>query len=207
MQKKLLSVLLVLCMLLSMFPMTLPAAAAVEEPADIVEIADVEGFLAVMNDPTAWAGSYKLTDDIDLTDLPQTPIGNGTTAFTGYFDGNGKTISGINISGSVAGTGELSLRGKVLAIGGLKEKTMAAYTCGVKNVLIPFDNEKDLTKIDIEAKENLNIIPCKTVKDVLDNALVNTAIKTTAKNKTIDKKHTSRNNSTEKQIRTSFGGK
>ncbi|MBQ6893214.1 MAG: hypothetical protein IJN48_03320, partial [Clostridia bacterium] len=108
MQKRLLSILLTLCMLLSMFPVVLPAAAAEEtatEPAEVTEIADAEAFLAVMTDPTAWAGSYKLTDDIDLTDLPQTPIGNVETAFTGYFDGNNKTISGINIEGTVAGTG------------------------------------------------------------------------------------------------------
>ncbi|MBQ4556830.1 MAG: hypothetical protein IJA60_04195, partial [Clostridia bacterium] len=108
MQKKLLSLLLVLCMLLSMFPMALPVSAAEEtatEPAEVTEIADAEAFLAVMTDPTAWSGNYKLTDNIDLTDLPQTPIGNIETAFTGYFDGNNKTISGINIEGTVAGTG------------------------------------------------------------------------------------------------------
>ena len=69
-------------------------------------------------------------------------------------------------------TGELSLRGKALAIGGLKEKTMAAYSCGIKTVLIPADNVKDLDKIDKEARANLRIIPCENVKDVLDNALV-----------------------------------
>ena len=72
----------------------------------------------------------------------------------------------------VAMTGEITLRGKVLAIGGLKEKTLAAYRAGVKTVLIPEDNLRDLDDIDKEAKENLTFIPCATAMDVLKNALV-----------------------------------
>ena len=72
----------------------------------------------------------------------------------------------------VAMTGEITLRGKVLAIGGLKEKTLAAYRAGVKTVLIPEDNVRDLDDIDKEAKENLTFIPCATAMDVLKNALV-----------------------------------
>ncbi len=72
----------------------------------------------------------------------------------------------------VAMTGEISLRGKVLAIGGLKEKTMAAYSAGVSTVLIPHDNLKDLDDIDHLVRENLRFIPCKTASDVLDVALV-----------------------------------
>ena len=71
----------------------------------------------------------------------------------------------------VAMTGEITLRGKVLAIGGLKEKTLAAYRAGVKTVLIPEDNVRDLDDIDKEAKENLTFIPCSTAMDVLKNAL------------------------------------
>ena len=71
----------------------------------------------------------------------------------------------------VAMTGEVTLRGKVLAIGGLKEKTLAAYRAGVKTVLIPEANMRDLDDIDKEAKENLTFIPCSTVTDVLENAL------------------------------------
>ena len=69
-------------------------------------------------------------------------------------------------------TGEVTLRGKVLAIGGLKEKTMAAYKAGVKTVLIPSDNVKDLEEIDATVRESLEFIPCKTVADVLKNAIV-----------------------------------
>ena len=67
-------------------------------------------------------------------------------------------------------TGEITLRGKVLAIGGLKEKTLAAYSGGVKNIIIPYDNVKDLDDIDAEVRENVKFIPCKTVFDVLDVA-------------------------------------
>jgi len=72
----------------------------------------------------------------------------------------------------VAMTGEITLRGKVLAIGGLKEKTLAAYRAGVKTVLIPEPNLRDLDDIDKEARENLTFIPCSDATDVLKNALV-----------------------------------
>ena len=81
-------------------------------------------------------------------------------------------LTGIPVRRDIAMTGEITLRGKVLAIGGLKEKTMAAYTAGVKTVLIPHDNLKDLNEIDPLAKENLEFIPCKTISDVLSAALV-----------------------------------
>lgn len=81
-------------------------------------------------------------------------------------------LAGIPVRHDVAMTGEITLRGKVLAIGGLKEKTMAAYNAGVKTVLIPHDNVKDLNDIDPIARENLQFIPCKTLDDVLKNALM-----------------------------------
>lgn len=81
-------------------------------------------------------------------------------------------LASIPVRRDVAMTGEITLRGKVLPIGGLKEKTMAAYNAGVKTVLIPHDNLKDLKDIDPLARENLQFIPCKTISEVLDNALV-----------------------------------
>ena len=81
-------------------------------------------------------------------------------------------LSGRKVRRDVAMTGEISLRGKVLAIGGLKEKTMAAYSAGISSVLIPADNEKDLDDIDPTARENLNFVFCKTADDVLRVALV-----------------------------------
>lgn len=72
----------------------------------------------------------------------------------------------------IAMTGEVSLRGNVLAIGGLKEKTMAAYMAGCRQVLIPADNMKDLDEIDPIVRENLIFTPCEVASDVLKEALV-----------------------------------
>ena len=74
-------------------------------------------------------------------------------------------LSGAPTRRDVAMTGEITLRGKVLAIGGLKEKTMAAYTAGIHTVLIPRENEKDLDEIDREAREHLKFVLCDTVED------------------------------------------
>ena len=80
-------------------------------------------------------------------------------------------LTGIPVRSDVAMTGEITLRGRVLPIGGLKEKTMAAYTAGVKTVCIPADNMKDLDDIDPTARKNLNFVPCKSISDVLSQAL------------------------------------
>ena len=80
-------------------------------------------------------------------------------------------LSGVAVKRDIAMTGEVTLRGKVLAIGGLKEKTLAAYRAGVKSVIIPYDNVRDLDDIDSEAKAALSFIPCKTVEEVLSHAL------------------------------------
>ena len=81
-------------------------------------------------------------------------------------------LADIPVRRDVAMTGEVTLRGNVLAIGGLKEKTMAAYAAGVKTVLIPADNVGDLDDIDPVAKENLTFIPCRRAAEVLAAALV-----------------------------------
>ncbi|MBR2722269.1 MAG: endopeptidase La [Clostridia bacterium] len=81
-------------------------------------------------------------------------------------------LSGRAVRRDIAMTGEISLRGKVLPIGGLKEKTMAAYSAGVGTVLIPADNLPDLEKIDEMAKNGLKFIPCRHVSEVLKNALL-----------------------------------
>lgn len=66
----------------------------------------------------------------------------------------------------IAMTGEISLRGKVLPIGGLKEKTISAYGAGIKTILIPEKNIKDLVEIDAEIRDKITFIPCKTIDDV-----------------------------------------
>ncbi len=81
-------------------------------------------------------------------------------------------LTGRAVRHDVAMTGEISLHGRVLPIGGLKEKTMAAYTAGAKTVLIPFDNQRDLEEIDPLARENLRFVPCRSADEVLSNALL-----------------------------------
>ena len=81
-------------------------------------------------------------------------------------------LTGIPVRKDVAMTGEITLRGRVLPIGGLKEKLLAALRGGLKHVLIPKDNEKDLADIPDNVKRGLEIIPVSTVDDVLKHALV-----------------------------------
>ncbi|MCZ6510312.1 MAG: endopeptidase La [Alphaproteobacteria bacterium] len=82
-------------------------------------------------------------------------------------------LTGIPVRKDVAMTGEISLRGRVLPIGGLKEKMLAALRGGVKTVIIPKDNEKDLVEIPEVVKKGLNIIIASTVDEVLEHSLVN----------------------------------
>jgi len=80
-------------------------------------------------------------------------------------------FTGKAVKQGVAMTGEITLRGKVLAIGGLKEKSLAAYRRGIKNILIPKANVKDLEEIPKEVKKHLNFIPCDSVEQVFDKAI------------------------------------
>ena len=81
-------------------------------------------------------------------------------------------LSGTPVRRDVAMTGEITLRGKVLAIGGLKEKTMAAYRAGITTVCIPKDNVPDIEEIDEKVKENIKFVPAEDISTVLDTALV-----------------------------------
>lgn len=81
-------------------------------------------------------------------------------------------LSGIKVRHDVAMTGELSLRGHVLPIGGLKEKTMAAYQAGIKTIIIPKDNEPMLEDVDKAVLDNVSFIPCSEIGEVLRAALV-----------------------------------
>ena len=80
-------------------------------------------------------------------------------------------LTGISVRRDVAMTGEISLRGRVMRIGGLKEKTMAALRHGIRTVIIPRDNERDLEEIDQTVRRQLNFISAETVDTVLDAAL------------------------------------
>ena len=81
-------------------------------------------------------------------------------------------LTGLPVRHDIAMTGEITLRGRVLAIGGLREKTMAALRAGVKTVIIPADNESDLEKIDPLVRKQLKFVPTEHVDNVLSLALV-----------------------------------
>ena len=80
-------------------------------------------------------------------------------------------LTGISVRRDIAMTGEISLRGRVMRIGGLKEKTMAALRHGIRTVIIPKDNERDLEEIDQTVRHQLNFISAQTVDTVLEAAL------------------------------------
>jgi len=81
------------------------------------------------------------------------------------------TLTGIPVKKDIAMTGEITLRGRVLPIGGLKEKLLAALRGGIKKVMIPKDNEKDLEEIPYNVKKGLEIVPVTGVEEVLEHAL------------------------------------
>ena len=81
-------------------------------------------------------------------------------------------LTGIAIKANVAMTGEISLKGKALPIGGLKEKSMAAFKAGCDTVIIPKDNVKDLAQISAEVKNAINFVSVSSFDEVLPNALV-----------------------------------
>ena len=80
-------------------------------------------------------------------------------------------LTGVTVRRDVAMTGEISLRGRVMAIGGLKEKTMAALRHGISTVIIPKDNERDLEEIDQTVRKALNFVVASHIDTVLDTAL------------------------------------
>ena len=99
---------------------------------------------------------------------------DGPSAGIGMCTALVSAITGIPVKASVAMTGEITLRGEVLAIGGLKEKLLAAHRGGITTVLIPMDNAKDLVDIPETITNNIEIIPIKWIDEVLSKALVST---------------------------------
>ena len=96
---------------------------------------------------------------------------DGPSAGVGMIASIVSAITEIPIDKNIAMTGEITLRGIVLPIGGLKEKLLAAHRAGIKKVLIPFENKKDLVEIPEVIKKNIEIIPVKNVDEVLKHAL------------------------------------
>lgn len=100
--------------------------------------------------------------------VPKDGPSAGVTMITGIISALGK----IKVRSDVAMTGEITLSGKVLPIGGLREKTMAAYKAGVKTIIVPFANKGDLDDVDDTVKLCCEFVFAKTIQDVLDVALV-----------------------------------
>tara|TARA_B110000971_G_scaffold190484_1_gene201535 strand:+ start:6 stop:950 length:945 start_codon:yes stop_codon:yes gene_type:complete len=96
---------------------------------------------------------------------------DGPSAGVGMITSIVSAITEIPVDKNIAMTGEITLRGIVLPIGGLKEKLLAAHRAGIKKVLIPFENKKDLVEIPEVIKKNIEIVPVKNVEEVLKHAL------------------------------------
>ena len=97
---------------------------------------------------------------------------DGPSAGIGMVTAMVSTLTGIPVRADVAMTGEVTLRGRVLGIGGLKEKLLAALRGGIKTVLIPEENEKDLAEIPANIRDGLEIVPVSHVDEVLARALI-----------------------------------
>lgn len=100
--------------------------------------------------------------------VPKDGPSAGTTMATAMIS----AITGIKVKASVAMTGEITLRGRVLPIGGLKEKILAAKAAKIKTVIVPAKNRKDVEEMDAEICEGLEIVYAESMKDVLETALV-----------------------------------
>jgi ATP-dependent Lon protease len=97
---------------------------------------------------------------------------DGPSAGVGMVTAIVSVMTGIPVHRDVAMTGEITLRGRVLPIGGLKEKLLAAHRGGIKTVLIPEENAKDLVEINDSIKSGLDIIPVSRMDEALARALV-----------------------------------
>jgi ATP-dependent Lon protease len=110
---------------------------------------------------------------------------DGPSAGVGMCTALVSVLTEIPVKADVAMTGEITLQGQVLKIGGLKEKLLAAHRGNIKTVIIPADNERDLAEIPDEIKADLEIRPAKLIDEVLEYALENqpTPLKGDKKNK------------------------
>jgi len=96
---------------------------------------------------------------------------DGPSAGIGMCTALVSALTGIPVKSDVAMTGEITLRGEVLPIGGLKEKLLAAHRGNIKTVIIPQENEKDLAEIPEEVTKNITVKPVRWIDDVLMTAL------------------------------------
>jgi ATP-dependent Lon protease len=162
--------------LLTIEAVTVPGKGAVKTTGKLGDVM-TESISAALSFVKARAASYGIKPSIfgrkDIhIHLPEGAVPkDGPSAGIGMVTAMVSTLSGIPVRRDVAMTGEVTLRGRVLPIGGLKEKLLAALRGGISTVLIPQENEKDLAEIPANVRESLNIIPVSHVDDVLRVAL------------------------------------
>ena len=97
---------------------------------------------------------------------------DGPSAGITLFTAMTSAITGVAVRGDTAMTGEITLRGRVLPIGGLKEKSLAAYRGGIRRIIIPKDNVRDIEDVPAEVADKIKYIPVADIDSVLDNILV-----------------------------------
>jgi ATP-dependent Lon protease len=163
--------------LLTIETVTVPGKGVVKTTGKLGEVMN-ESVQAALSFVKARAPAYGIRPSIfgrkDIhIHLPEGAVPkDGPSAGVGMVTAMVSTLTGIAVHRDVAMTGEVTLRGRVLPIGGLKEKLLAALRGGMKTVIIPADNEKDLVEIPDNVKSGLTIIPVKHVDEVLAIALV-----------------------------------
>ena len=163
--------------LLTIEAVTVPGKGQIKTTGKLGEVMQ-ESIQAAMSFVKARAPAYGVKPSIfsrkDIhVHLPEGAVPkDGPSAGVGMVTAMISTLSGTAVRRDVAMTGEVTLRGRVLPIGGLKEKLLAALRGGITTVLIPAENEKDLAEIPASVKEALEIIPVSHVDEVLARALV-----------------------------------
>jgi ATP-dependent Lon protease len=156
---------------------TVPGKGQIKTTGKLGEVMQ-ESIQAAMSFVKARAPAYGVKPSIfarkDIhVHLPEGAVPkDGPSAGIGMVTAMISTLSGVAVRRDVAMTGEVTLRGRVLPIGGLKEKLLAALRGGIQTVLIPAENEKDIAELPASVKEGLEIIPVDHVDQVLARALV-----------------------------------
>jgi ATP-dependent Lon protease len=163
--------------LLTIEAVTVPGKGQIKTTGKLGEVMQ-ESIQAAMSFVKARAPAYGVKPSIfarkDIhVHLPEGAVPkDGPSAGIGMVTAMISTLTGIAVRRDIAMTGEVTLRGRVLPIGGLKEKLLAALRGGITTVLIPRENEKDLAELPSTVKEGLEIVPVDHVDEVLARALV-----------------------------------
>ncbi len=162
--------------LLTIEAVTVPGKGGVKTTGKLGDVM-TESIQAAMSFVKARAPGYGIKPSVfqrkDIhIHLPEGAVPkDGPSAGIGMVTAMVSTLTGLPVRREVAMTGEVTLRGRVLPIGGLKEKLLAALRGGITTVIIPAENEKDLAEIPENVKQGLTILPVRHVDEVLDIAL------------------------------------